>query len=147
MAFAAKQREWGIRFVTDNGTVSHLFEEPWRLSSWYPPRVAGIYAILVFDVNFEPKPYRVIYFGQSSSFSERGFPDRHERYQDWLTAANHAGLGLLGDPELYIAIMRMPFSTEASRVEVEQALIEKYRPACNIQFNPLTGLANSTARI
>jgi len=138
-----QQIQWGIEFVTHHGTVSYLFEEPWQLSLWHPPRVAGVYAILVYDANFDPKPYKAIYFGQRADFSERGFPTRHEKYQDWLNTAKLSGLGMLGGPELYISIMRMPYSTEASRSEIGQELIEKYRPACNIQFNPLHGSLNS----
>jgi hypothetical protein len=142
-----QQIQWGIEFVTHGGTVSYLFEEPWQLSLWHPPRVAGLYAILVYDTNFEPRPYKAIYFGQSPDFSERGFPARHENYQDWLDTAKYSSLGMLGGPDLYIAIMRMPYSTEASRSKIEQELIEKYRPACNFRFNPLNGSLNSIARI
>lgn len=148
MALAAEQqREWGIKFVTDEGSVTHLFEEPWLLSSWHPPKVAGVYAILICDVNCDPRPYRAIYFGQNASLAEAGFPDRHEKYEDWLGAAYHAGLGRLGYPELYISIMRMPYSTEAARRGIERALIERYRPGCNTRFEPAGSLLNAAAAV
>jgi len=148
MAVAAEQRrEWGLRFVTDGGSITHLFEEPWLLSSWHPPRTAGIYAILICDVNCEPRPYRAIYFGQHASLAACGFPDRHEKYQDWLGVAHHAGLGTLGYPELFISIMRLPYSTEAARRGIVLALNERYRPVCNTQFGPADGLLNTATAV
>lgn len=143
MALALRQqREWGIRFDTDGGSVTHLFEEPWLLSSWHPPRTAGIYAILICDVNCTPRPYRAIYFGQNENLAGSGFPDRHEKYQDWLGAAHYMGLGTIGYAELYVSIMRMPYSTETARHDIVRALNECYRPVCSPRFQrerPVTG--------
>lgn len=148
MSAALKQRrEWGLRFETDGGSVTHLFEEPWLLSSWHPPRTAGVYAILICDVNCEPRPYRAIYFGQDASLAECGFPDRHEKYEDWLGAAHYMGLGTIGYPELFISIMRMPYSTEAARRGIVQDLNVCYRPVCSQQPEPADRLLNTATAV
>ena len=127
-----------IRFVT-HGQGSHIFQSPEPLFLWFAPETAGLYAILVLDPASEAMPYRVIYFGETGNFADRGFPTGHEKYQDWFDHSHGLGAGLSG-AGLYIAIKPMPYSAANSRKAIEQALIEHYQPVCNAQYKPLTGL-------
>lgn len=43
------------------------FTDPVKLNTWEPPFHAGLYAILVPDQFIQPKPYAVVYFGESSN--------------------------------------------------------------------------------
>ena len=99
------------------------FSEPILLTAWEPPYKAGIYAILKYDSSCKPKPYKSLYFGESSNMSERGFTTHHAR-PCWIRNAG-------GEDKLYIATHLMPFSTAQERRAVEAKLIADYRPVCN----------------
>jgi len=101
-----------------------LFSEPVLISTWSPLYRAGLYAILVFDITISPKPYRVIYFGESSNLSERGFLTSHHKYSCWVREAGSSG-------NLYISVYLMPNSTADQRRAIEQKLIAMYKPICN----------------
>ena len=58
-----------IRFRTVAGQLVD-FSEPKLLGGWLPTR-SGLYAILIFDTCCNPRPYRVLYFGQAEKLSER----------------------------------------------------------------------------
>ena len=84
-----------------------------------------MYAIMIKpDPINRPRLYRIIYFGETSNLSDRGFWRSHHKYQCFI---EQAGSG----SNLYIGIYRMPNSTEDQRREVEQRLIDKYDPICN----------------
>ena len=99
------------------------FTEPERLSSWHPPSHSGLYAILIPDSSVEPKPFRVLYFGESSNMSEVEFTSHH-RYLCWI---HEAGT----EDRLYISICLIPNSTRVERSAGEMNLVMKYRPICN----------------
>jgi len=76
------------------------------------------------DPIYRPNSYRILYFGESSNLSERGFYRTHQKYRCWL---EHAG----SESNLYIGIYLMPDSTEQERRKVEAGLFEQYKPPCN----------------
>ena len=124
----------GIRF--DNRT----FTEPAALRLVVPPASSGIYAILVRDATSRPQPFRAIYFGESGNFLER-VTEQHERYEDWTREAG-------GVANIYVAFCLTPLLKEEQRRWVENDLIARYRPACNLNDNrvrstyqPLLGIA------
>lgn len=57
----------GIMFGT------YWFTEPQQIGAWDPPYLAALYAVLVPDWRATPRPFRVIYFGESGNLSGRGF--------------------------------------------------------------------------
>ena len=65
----------GIRFN------NRIFREPVPLSLALAPVSSGIYAILVADASWRPRPFRVIYFGECHNFSQRVTGD-HEHFND-----------------------------------------------------------------
>lgn len=99
------------------------FSDPIRLNNWDPPFRAGLYAILIPDQAIQPKPFSVVYFGESGNMSERGFSSHHKR-SCWLTRAGN-------ENNLWIATYLMPNSIEQERTTIESRLISKYRPPCN----------------
>ena len=93
---------------------------------WMTPQsltMPGIYAILEADTRWSPKPYRVLYFGESSNVLRRA-TGAHERFSSWRATAGHA-------KPLYRALCPMPGSTKYQRQQVENLLIRKYGPPCN----------------
>lgn len=102
---------------------NYTFSEPVFLSNWNPPYEAGIYVILKYDSSFKPKPYKALYFGQSSNMSERGFSSHHAR-SCWIRNAG-------SEDKLYIATYLIPNSKEPERLKVESKLIADYQPLCN----------------
>lgn len=101
-----------------------VFSEPVPLASWEAPVRAGVYAILTPDARCKPRPFSVIYFGESGNMSERGFLDAHHKCGDWRRVAQ-------SDAKLFIATYPMPYSTPEQRRAVEAALITNYNPVCN----------------
>lgn len=83
----------------------------------------GVYAILVYDPSCRPRPYRVLYFGESQDIYSRATTS-HEKYDDWR---REAGPGVT----LYRAFHFMSGSSQAQRQVVETNLIETYNPPCN----------------
>ena len=100
------------------------FSEPTKLTTWKPPYLAGLYAILIPDLSGDPLPLRVIYFGESGNMSERGFPSSHAKYSCWIAEAS-------SEDYLSITIFPMPGSTEEQRRTIENQLISRYSPTCN----------------
>jgi len=101
------------------------FDGPYPITEWDPPFKAAIYAIMMKpDPRNKPDTYRILYFGESSNLSERGFYRSHHKYQCWI---QHAG----SDANLYIGIYPMPNSTQEDRQKVENKLVSQYNPECN----------------
>lgn len=100
------------------------FDGPYRVTEWEPPYRAALYAIIMPDETCKPKPFQVLYFGESGNLSDRGFWRSHHKYQCFI---RHAG----SESNLFIGIHKMPGSTESQRREVEQRLIKQYKPICN----------------
>jgi len=99
------------------------FDGPYLLSTWKPPQRAGVYVIMMKDVYRLGKD-KILYVGESSNFSERGFLTNHHKYDCWLKYAGSAD-------NLYICVHLMPNSTHQQRKAIESALIEQYKPICN----------------
>jgi hypothetical protein len=107
--------------ITFNGWT---FAGPYPLSVWQPPGSSGLYAILVPDSSAKPQPFRVIYFGQTGDFSERGFPSSHHAYRCWLREA--------GSPaSVFIATYSAAGWSNADRRNTERYLVQTYQPSCN----------------
>jgi len=105
----------------------YRFEGPYLVNEWEPPRRAAVYAIMTRpDPQNRPNVYRVLYIGESSNLSERGFVRSHHKYKCFIRNAG-------SEDNLYIAIYLMPGSTEEDRREVEQYLISVYEPPCNAE--------------
>jgi hypothetical protein len=111
----------GIRFN------NRVFTEPVPFSLALPPVSSGIYAILVPDASCRPRPFRVIYFGESRNFSQR-VTGSHELFSDWTAQADEG-------TNLYVAFCPTPLLKELTRRWVESDLIARYSPACNLQHN------------
>jgi len=101
-----------------------LFTEPKRLTSWKPPYMAGIYAILVDDPSSTPVPFQPIYFGETEDMSEPGLIQHHPHHDCWYKQTGSVY-------RLYIAECHMPDSSPAERQRLETELIKQYRPICN----------------
>jgi len=100
------------------------FEGPYPITDWEPPYRAAVYAIMM-KPNPQAKAYKIVYFGESSNLSERGFYRSYHKYDSWIREAGSEG-------NLYIGIHRMPGSTAEERRKVESDLIlGPYKPACN----------------
>lgn len=74
---------------------------------------AGIYAILSGGT------WTVVYIGQSGDVGERVGPSHH-KWDCWQRS-----------PNLHVAFLSMPGSTERERLAIEGELIREYRPRCN----------------
>lgn len=99
-----------------------VFTGPWAL----PPKLMlptpGLYAILVADSNFSPKPFRLLYIGESTNLKDR-ICTSHEKYDAWTREA-------VGK-HLYDATHVMFGATDEQRKAAEEALIKHYDPPCN----------------
>jgi hypothetical protein len=127
----------GIFFARNSGE-SVRFSEPSQLPGYIyglrmpPVPGAGLYAILVADNSASPRPFRVIYFGESECIDERVSPS-HEKYEDWCTAAG-------GADKLHVAYCWMIGSSKDERTAVESGLIGHYHPQCNIVYNSFASI-------
>ena len=109
---ASKPKTDGIWFYRNNGEKVR-FSEPVQLPAHrydlaFPPIPGpGLYAVLVPDNAASPRPFRVLYFGESEELDER-VSSSHERYDDWCNAAK-------GAANVYVAYHWMTFSSKADR--------------------------------
>lgn len=101
------------------------FNGPYSITSWDPPYRAAVYAIMVKpDPKNKPDTYRIIYFGESSNLTERGFYKFRHKYNCWIDEAG-------SENNLYIGIYLMSNSTDEGRKKVESDLVNQYNPTCN----------------
>ena len=101
------------------------FDGPYPIINWDPPCRAAVYAIMIKpDPIKKPETFRIIYFGESSNLSERGFYKSHHKYQCWMQQAR-------SESNIYIGIYKMPDLTQQQRSEIEQKLVNQYKPVCN----------------
>jgi len=122
----------GIRFK------DRLFSDPKRFPGWSGPQTSGLYAILVPDQGWSPRPFRPIYFGECQDFSKR-VSTSHEKYPSWIREAK-------APSRLFVAVHYMPSSTQDGRRALESELIAHYEPVCNEVFNPLFRLLQGPPR-
>jgi hypothetical protein len=109
----------GIRF--DN----RIFTEPAPFALAEPPVSSGIYVVLVPDPSCRPRAFRAIYFGEAGNFHGR-VTDSHALFDDWIREAEDVA-------NLYVAFCPTPLLREVQRRWVENDLIARYRPACNLK--------------
>ncbi|MGD0591234.1 MAG: hypothetical protein ABSA44_10620 [Bacteroidota bacterium] len=100
------------------------FTEPELLSKWNPPNRAGLYAIMIPNQSSKPKPFEVVYFGESGNMSERGYSSHHKR-DCWLRQASN------NENNLFISTYYLPSSTDEQRRAIEAKLVAHYKPHCN----------------
>jgi hypothetical protein len=102
------------------------FSEPARFPSVLIPPFQGIYAILVPDTGLTPRPFRLLYIGESANLSER-ITKQHEKFEDWTREA-------LGS-QLYFAYHETIGMTDQQRRNAECELINHYNPPCNSRIS------------
>ncbi len=108
------------------------FSEPTAFNTASLPACPGIYAVLVIDGAWGPRPYRPLYFGKAENLATR-VSSSHENYREWRRASNGFGA-------LYVAYHRLPGINARQRSIIEESLIRHYSPECNRTFNSLAGL-------
>ena len=102
--------------------LDRYFTEPAAFGGGLLPSSAGVYAVLVSDAAWQPRPYRPIYFGEAADLAGK-VTASHEKYQEWLRAAG-------AEDQLYVAYHLMS-GGDADRAALEESLVKEYRPACN----------------
>jgi hypothetical protein len=113
------------------------FSEPTQLREYFLPPVAGIYAILVPNSDWRPRPFGLLYVGESNFIANR-LTKQHEKYSDWLRQAN--------SKPLYYCHYATSLWTEKERKDAECALINHYRPQCNVKVALVGTLLASSRR-
>jgi hypothetical protein len=98
------------------------FSEPSPFNSANTIPSQGIYAILVRDEGYTPRPFQIIYFGESDKLARRVNP-LHESYEEWVRQARGAAL--------YVAFYNTAGTPNRQRKELQKQLIEDYNPPCN----------------
>ena len=83
----------------------------------------GLYAILVYDPSCTPRPYRVLYFGESENIQMRA-TGTHENFSHWRTQAGPAA-------QIYRSLCSLSSSKKVERQQAESGLIAKYKTPCN----------------
>jgi hypothetical protein len=106
-----------------------LFSEPTPLPGWTPPRFAGLFAILVHDPNWAPKPFQPLCFGELRNNARQPL-----LYTDFARLVATAG-----SRTLLVSVLPLPFSTTTQRWALRDELIWAYNPTCQISG------ANATA--
>jgi hypothetical protein len=101
----------GIRF---NDLV---FSEPVPLSNWNTPKCAGLFAILVSDGNWAPRQFQPLCFGEFGN-NARG-PVVADSIRNLANTA-----------ALFVAVLPMPFSSSAQRLDARNQLVWAYNPVC-----------------
>src|SRR5947199_6712915 len=111
---APRQFASGIRFN------DCFFSEPVSFTDWTPPGCPGLFAILIVDANWAPKPVRPLYFGEFGNNTPA-----HALLHDYNCVAAAAN-----GKNLFVCILPMPFSTTAQRCTLLNELIFAYNPVC-----------------
>ncbi len=98
------------------------FSEPLPFHSAITVPTQGIYAILVRDEGYTPRPFQVLYFGESERLARR-VTAQHESYGDWERQARGA--------VLFVAFYNTAGTPSRLRKELAKQLIQDYNPPCN----------------
>jgi hypothetical protein len=98
------------------------FTEPVHLSQWTPPRCGGLYVILLNDLNWAPKPFQPLYFGE---FGNNARANVIPQDSIWLLSSAARGR------PLFVSALPIPFSTTAQREAIRSGLVSAYNPACH----------------
>jgi hypothetical protein len=114
-------RSWMTpKIVYGNRSFSGPMQFPAQLSA----PLSGLYVIVVPDVGWTPRQFRLLYFGESSDMKERA-TKQHEKYDDWLREA-------AGRP-LYVGYSSTVGMTDQQRGDEECRLIDMCNPPCDIR--------------
>ena len=113
----------GIKFSDALFTEPESFPSPLAASLSSFIQQEGLYAILTDDPGQRPRPFRLLYIGESENVRGRAAAS-HECCDSWRQAA-----GTLG--RLYRAFHAMPGSTQRQRQLLESAIMAAYNPPCN----------------
>lgn len=109
----------------------YVFTEPKPFAEGFVAKRAAVYVILAPDPGGIPRPFRALYFGETTDISSR-LTRSHEKYRSWCAAA--------GVVQLHVAVHYTSCSGDA-RCAIERALIKQYTPACNEKDNPMLSLS------
>lgn len=104
------------------------FSEPRAFPPVLMAPFQGIYAVVAPDPAFKPRPFRLLYIGETADLSKR-LTDQHEKYSHWKREAN--------GQTLYCAYYMTTMWTEQQRKDTEAALIKQYDPPCNTLLRSL----------
>jgi len=109
-----RQLASGIRFN------DCFFSEPVSFANWMPPGCPGLFAILIVDPNWAPKPVRPLYFGEFGNDTPA-----HALFHDCsrVVSAAHG-------KNLFVCMLPMPYTTTAQRCALRNELISAYNPFC-----------------
>jgi len=99
----------------------------------------GLYVVLVHDSNWQPRPFRPLYFGESDGVWQRA-TGAHENCDSWRAR------GGLFEP-VYRALCPLPGWTRVQRQLAESALISAYQPPCNDRLSRSLGALTGVARL
>jgi hypothetical protein len=104
---------------------NRLFDGPYLLKEWNPLNFPAIYVIMMRpDPKNERDTYSVLYFCESSEFSEiESYPD-HPKYKCWFKKAGFKS-------NIYIGAHLMPNSSFEKRKLLKNVLVGFYKPVCN----------------
>jgi hypothetical protein len=97
-----------------------FFTQPTSLAEWRPPQCAGLFAILLRDPNWAPKPFQPLYFGEFGNKAQTVAVPGDSMYPFDVR------LGA----ELFVATLPMPFSTTCQRWALRNELLRGYNPLC-----------------
>jgi hypothetical protein len=100
------------------------FSGPMQFPAPLPAPLSGLYTIVVPDVGWTPRQFRLLYLGESSNIKERA-TEQHEKYDDWLREA--------GGRPLYIGYSTTVGMTDQQRRDEECRLINLCNPPCNVR--------------
>lgn len=104
---------------------SLMFDGPHLLKEWNPLNFPAIYAIMMKpDPKNNRDTYNILYFCESSEFSDIESYLDHPQYKCWFKKAGFKG-------NIYIGAHLLPRSTFKERKLIKNALIKMYKPLCN----------------
>lgn len=128
MAFGGTITTTGIKFG------GHLFSEPALLPKSGASQLLdlpGLYAVLVRDPAWGPRPFRPLYFGESQGVWTR-VTAAHEKCVDWRRVAGPLA-------PLYRSVCLLPGWNSSERRMAESALVTAYTPPCNERLSVSLG--------
>lgn len=102
-----------------------MFDGPHLLKEWNPLSFPAIYAIMMKpDPKNKRDTYNILYFCESSEFSQIESYLDHPKYKCWFKEAGFKG-------NIYIGAHLMPNSDFERIKKVKLWLINLYKPLCN----------------
>lgn len=93
------------------------FTDPVEFGAARLPAAGGVYAILVPDPDWQPRPFRPVYFGTAENLAAQ-LTDAHEKLSEWRQASNRDGT-------LYLAYHLV--SSDDAGPGLAEKLLQEYR--------------------